>query len=178
MLKYIYILPLGEVSLDFLGKLKKDLENKFGFKIEIRNRVEMPDYVYNKEKDQYNSRIILNELTKLSFKNTEKILAITDLDLFTEDLSYIFGQAETSGKICLISSKRLNPKFYNKNFDKDLFYSRILKEAIHELGHTFGLKHCKNKKCVMHFSNNIEETDFKKSEFCEECGRVYQYVVL
>ena len=60
--------------------------------------------------------------------------------------------------------------------NKNLFYDRILKEAIHELGHTFSLKHCQNKKCVMCFSNNIEEVDIKKSEFCEDCEKMYKYM--
>ena len=123
-----------------------------------------------------NGRIILNELSKISFENCEKILAITDKDLFTEDLEYIFGQAETSGEICLISTYRLDPKFYNDKSNKDLFYNRILKEAAHELGHTFSLKHCQNKKCVMHFSDDIKDTDIKSSKFCEECRKLYQYM--
>lgn len=174
--KFIYILPLGKASLEYFKKLEIDLEKRFGFKIKLENKIEIPDYAFNKEKDQYNGRIILNELSKINFENTEKILAITNEDLFTEDLSYIFGQAELSGKVCLISIKRLNPEFYKEKPNKDLFYDRILKEAVHELGHTFSLKHCKNKKCVMHFSNNIEDTDLKNSEFCEECGKLCRYM--
>ena len=174
--KNIYILPLGNVGLKFFEKIKTDLEKKFDFRVKLENRIEIPDYAFNKEKDQYNGRIILNELSKINFENTEKILAITDKDLFTEDLDYIFGQAESSGKVCLVSTNRLNPEFYKEKLDKDLFYSRVLKEAIHELGHTFSLKHCQNKKCVMHFSDNINNTDFKDSEFCEKCNEAYKYM--
>lgn len=172
---YIYILPLGNIDLDFFEKLEKDLEKKFGFEVKIKNMKEIPNYSYNKDRDQYNGRIILNELENINFRNAEKILAITEVDLFMEDLNFIFGQAESNGKICLISTKRLNPEFYGKKLDRDLFYKRILKEAIHELGHTFGLKHCENKKCVMCISNNIGNTDLKNNDFCEECGKLYNY---
>jgi len=174
--KSIYILPLGNISLDFVEKLKSNLEEIFGFKIKLTNKREIPDYAYNKEKDKHNGRIILNELAKVNFENCEKILAITNEDLFIEDLSHIFGQAELSGKVCLFSINRLNPEFYKEESNKNLFYDRILKEAIHELGHTFSLKHCQNKKCVMCFSNNIEEVDIKKSEFCEDCEKMYKYM--
>jgi len=35
---------------------------------------------------------------------------------------------------------------------------RVIKEAVHELGHAFGLTHCENSKCVMHFSNSLQDT--------------------
>jgi len=174
--KSIYVLPLGNVSLDFIEKLKSDLEKVFDFEIKLENKIEISDYAYNKEKNKYNGRIILNELSKVNFKNCEKILAITDEDLFTEDLDYIFGQAESSGKVCLISIKRLDPEFYKEKPNESLFYNRILKEAVHELGHTFSLKHCQNKKCVMHFSNNIENTDLKSKNFCTKCEKLYKYI--
>ncbi len=174
--KYIYVLPLGKIDLSFFEKLKKDLQKIFNFEIELGDRAQIPDYAYNKGNGKYNGRIILNELAKLNFTNSEKILAITGQDLFTEDLNYIFGQAESGGKICLISTYRLNPEFYLEKTNDELFYNRILKEAVHELGHTFGLKHCDNKKCVMCFSDGIEATDDKESVFCEKCEKVYKYM--
>lgn len=173
---YIYILPMGNIGLEFFENLKNDLKGKFEFKVRIEEKIDIPDYAYDKDRDQYNGRIILNESESIRFKNAEKILVIAPIDLFTEDLNFIFGQAESSGKVCLISTKRLNPEFYKEKLDKDLFYNRILKEAAHELGHTFGLKHCKNKKCVMHFSNSIEDTDLKNDEFCEGCKKIYKYM--
>ncbi|NQU99867.1 MAG: archaemetzincin family Zn-dependent metalloprotease [Parcubacteria group bacterium] len=174
--KSIYLLPLGNVDLEYFKKLRIDLKESFGFDVEKADKIEIPDYAYDKEKNKYNGRIILNELAKTNLENCEKILAVTDEDLFTEDLDYIFGQAELSGNLCLISLRRLNPEFYKEKLDKDLFYNRILKEAIHELGHTFSLKHCQNKKCVMHFSDDIKDTDNKESDFCEECGKLYKYM--
>lgn len=176
MNKFIYILPLREVNLDYFEKLEKDLENKFNFKVRLGNKVEIPDYAYSKDRNQYNGRIILNELDNIKIEGAEKILVITEVDLFADDLNFIFGQAESSGKMALISTKRLNPEFYKQKKGEDLFYKRIFKEAVHELGHTFGLKHCQNKKCVMHFSNKVEDTDVKEGVFCVECGKLYEYM--
>jgi archaemetzincin len=50
-----------------------------------------------------------------------------------------------------------------------VFYQRIVKEAVHELGHAFGLNHCRNIKCVMHFSNSLSDTDIKTSHLCNVC---------
>lgn len=176
MNKFICILPLGEVGLVFFKKLKEDLEGGFDFEVKLEDKIEIPDYAYDESRDQCDSRIILNELKTKKFIGAERVVAVTDVDLFTKNLNYIFGRAESSGKICLVSVKRLDPAFYKQKVVEDLFYNRVLKEVIHELGHTFGLKHCKNEKCVMYFSNTVEDTDNKGVEFCEECQKAYEYM--
>ena len=70
------------------------------------------------------------------------------------------------GKICAIYLPRLRQEFYGLKPDKSYFCQRLAKEAVHELGHAFGLKHCENIKCVMHFSNSLSDTDIKRSHLC------------
>ena len=81
----------------------------------------------------------------------------------------MFGQAHLDGSISAIYLPRLRQEFYGLKPDNSLFYQRISKEAVHELGHSFGLGHCKNKKCVMHFSNSLSDTDIKTSNLCNVC---------
>jgi len=40
---------------------------------------------------------------------------------------------------------------------------------VHELGHTYGLGHCPDTHCVMHFSNSLRDTDIKSATFCPAC---------
>jgi archaemetzincin len=53
--------------------------------------------------------------------------------------------------------------------DEQRFRGRALKEAMHELGHTFGLGHCADPGCVMWFSNTLAETDRKGAAYCARC---------
>ena len=75
--------------------------------------------------------------------------------LFVPNLNYVFGEADIENGVCIISLSRLRQEFYDQKPDKVLFLRRTLKEAVHELGHTYGLGHCANPKCVMHFSNSL-----------------------
>ena len=83
-----------------------------------------------------------------------------------------------SGENGILSTVRLDPRFYREVEDateaKELFIERLIKEALHELGHSIGLPHCKKKKCVMVFSNSIEQVDYKGSSFCDKCRKKLQ----
>jgi archaemetzincin len=98
-----------------------------------------------------------------------------DKDLYSGNLNFIFGLATTSKSAtdtgwvaALISITRLRQTFYAKPKDRKLFRERVLKEGVHELGHTFGLSHC-NNYCIMRFSNHLGQTDEKPLEFCDSC---------
>lgn len=84
--------------------------------------------------------------------------------------NYCFGEAIIGGRVSAIYLKRLLPP--GGTWDKkslNLFQDRIVKEAIHEIGHTFGLRHCSHEFCIMFKSKTISDTDKKNSEFCDSC---------
>lgn len=102
-------------------------------------------------------------------KNGEKIVGITDVDIFIPILTFLFGEAQLSGQGALVSTHRLQNEFYGLPRDDKLLYERILKEVLHEFGHTFGLIHCKNYGCVMMSSSFVEGIDLKHWQFCRQC---------
>jgi archaemetzincin len=63
----------------------------------------------------------------------------------------------------------LRDEFYGLPPNPAALKSRLVKEAVHELGHTFGLVHCPNACCVMYFSNSLGDTDRKGPGFCSAC---------
>src|SRR5208337_788518 len=98
-----------------------------------------------------------------------RVLAVTGLDLYIPVLTFVFGEAHLNGQCAIVSSYRLDSKFYGLPDNPALLQERLLKEAIHELGHTYGLSHCHNPECVMQSSTYVEEIDFKSSRFCDKC---------
>ena len=100
----------------------------------------------------------------------DRFLGITNEDIFTLGLNFLFGEADPSGGRAIISLKRLHESFYGRPENEKLFQERMLKEAVHELGHTYGFSHCRDPKCVMHFSSNIDDVDRKNVFFCPSCA--------
>ena len=137
----------------------------------ISEPLPIPEEAFNKTRQQYRSDIILSRIHNYAEKEKapDRILGIVDIDIFVPDLNFVFGEADCPGKAALISLWRLRPEYYGKTSNTELFVERSTKEAVHELGHTLGLRHCPNPFCVMYFSNSIFETDRKQSLFCNKC---------
>ncbi|HKZ85579.1 MAG TPA: hypothetical protein VJ793_18230 [Anaerolineae bacterium] len=70
----------------------------------------------------------------------------------------------------MIALPRLRQSFYSARDDEALFLARAAKEAVHELGHTYALEHCRDRRCVMTFSNSLADTDYKGRQFCARCA--------
>jgi archaemetzincin len=106
---------------------------------------------------------------KLTDEFDGKIILLTDVDIFVPVLTFIFGEAQLNGKHSILSVCRLHEEFYSGISNEKLLLERAIKEALHELGHCYGLRHCLDWDCVMHSSPGIEEVDIKGGTFCSKC---------
>ena len=73
------------------------------------------------------------------------------------------------GPTAVISSHRLSQEFYGLAPDHELFRQRVIKEAVHEVGHTVNLTHCEDYRCVMASSHAVEWIDLKQPTLCPAC---------
>ena len=164
----IVLVAIGEVNGNVMDRLKDDLSRVFNKQVSVGKGMPEPDYAFDRKRKQYFSTAILNAIVKQrEYAPYEKILGLVDHDLFVPELNFVFGEA--SSKAAVISLTRLRQTFYRLPEDQALFHRRVLTEAVHELGHTYGLGHCGNPRCVMFFSNSLMDTDRKGSEFCRNC---------
>lgn len=164
----IYLLPIGEINLDYIEKAKNYVKEVYEEEVKIESFISFPENCFNKKRKQYDALCILNHVPHFE----DEVIGICDKDIYVEGLNFVFGVAERiNGKRGIVSIKRLSESFYGKKEDEEIFILRIAKEIIHELGHLKGLSHCKNKRCVMAFSNSIYDTDFKDYKICDECKR-------
>jgi archaemetzincin len=147
--------------------VREELKVPFHMIGEITEVENLPKSAYNKFRNQYHSGMLLDFLEK---HYEGRVLGISKEDMYTEGLNFVFGQAKIKGKVVVVSICRLDPKFFHHPEDKELFERRVVKEAIHEVGHMLGLTHCNKKGCVMTFSNTIGDVDKKTQNLCDMCN--------
>ncbi len=166
-----YLIPIGEIEAEALAYLQNNLSQVFTMSCQVIDPIDIPPEAYESRRGQYYSPFILEKILDSAPDDYHRILGIVDVDLYVHGLNFIFGQADLQHGITIISLIRLRQEYYGLPPDKKLFYLRMLKEAVHELGHTYGLDHCTNYRCVMYFSNSLQHTDRKGVDFCRQCKR-------
>ena len=165
----IRIVAIGDVDLDLLEYLALMLPGSFEAPCVVLAETLDPRASYNTTRRQYHSTDLLARLHKFDRGEGQKILGVTEVDLFIPIFTFVFGEAQVGGSLALMSTHRLQQQFYGLPEDRKLFLARAEKEATHELGHAFGLPHCRSLDCVMRFSNSVEEVDLKDCNFCQLC---------
>jgi archaemetzincin len=158
----LVLLPCGPVEPKDLEVLMHTLSGR-GMRVRISGERQVPSDAFNRGRQQYRAGVFLKIAQA---EEGDRVLAVTNCDLYDGNLNFVFGLAESPGKGAVISLFRLR-----MGADEETFRQRAVKEAVHELGHTWGLAHCQNQRCVMHFSNSLQDTDRKETDPCESCDK-------
>jgi archaemetzincin len=165
----VVLIPIGDVAANLLHSLVAPLGATFGLPCQVIAPIPILPAAYDRQRGQYVGSHILSALARLDLPHAERALGVVDADCYAPGLNFIFGQASIHDRDCFIALPRLRQSFYGLPEDEPLFRERVLKEAVHELGHTYGLRHCRDPRCVMHFSNSLHDTDVKGAGFCPRC---------
>lgn len=167
----IIIVPLGDLDFYQINKLAANLSVVFSSGVDILQGMELPDEAESEERGQYYSTVILAKLELMRQNDTEKILGITEEDLYIPTQAFVYGEADPQSGCAIMSFYRLRQEFYGMGEDDKQIYSRALKEAIHLVGQLHRLAVCHNPRCVMYQSSSMRDTDAKADRFCDNCQR-------
>jgi len=168
--RMVEIVPLEITDEDLLRRLASEITRVLPFECRIADFRRLPDGALDTTRHQYHATRILEHLDA-SGQSSFRQLGVTAVDLFTPILRYVFGEAMLPGRAALVSTYRLGiaPIRDDRPRDRSVFISRVIKEGIHELGHTFGLTHCDDPSCVMTASLDMARIDAKSTQLCYYC---------
>lgn len=168
---YIYLQWIGNDRVEewVLNQVKDHVERTFAVPARIREVDGRPPDAFDPSRAQHSSTKILRWILQDVPSDARKIVAITDCDLFIPVLTFVFGEAQLGGKGAVVSTARLRVDLDGRPALPHLYRARLLKECVHELGHTFGLIHCRFSRCAMSRSNTILDVDQKSGDLCREC---------
>ncbi|MEO0094311.1 MAG: archaemetzincin family Zn-dependent metalloprotease [candidate division WOR-3 bacterium] len=168
--QYVCVSIIGRVRIKGLTDILKALEKIFLLPFRFGQNYNYPLYAFEPKRNQYDAHKIIKELLARMPSESIKLIGITDIDICTPVLEYVFGEAQLNGGVAIISYHRLRPSFYHLPDDDNLLLLRLKKVLVHEIGHCFGAFHCDNYRCVMYLANNIFTLDSKGDDFCLQCG--------
>lgn len=165
----IILVSCGLFEKKLTGSVAADVSRELHYPVELRECSLDISHFYNPGRRQYNANKLLDAITQRAPADALKVIGMVRVDLYIPILTYIFGQAKLGGYTGVASLYRLRNEHYGLERDYDLLIQRFSRVIIHELGHSFGLIHCKNPVCVMRSSTYVEDLDQKDKSFCHRC---------
>ncbi len=168
-MKCLQLLPIGNLDPDLLVSLARDLPDILGRACELLPHNLDPEFARHTERQQYHSSEIISRMQNYVYNDSWRILGVTAVDLYIPILTFVFGEAQMGGPCAVVSLHRLRQEFYGLPEDSVILQDRLLKEAVHEIGHTMHLTHCDDYNCAMAPSHAVEWVDLKSSNLCAKC---------
>jgi archaemetzincin len=168
LLQKILVAPMGDFDPRLLSAVSREIERVFHASVCVRPLLDDWCFAFDAGREQFHSTPILRRLADAAPPGVSKILALAEVDLFIPILTHVYGEAQLGGKACIVSTYRLNAGSGIRCFSETTL-ARVAKEAVHELGHTFNLRHCPDPACVMHYCRSEADVDRKSSDLCRYC---------
>lgn len=170
---HVDIVPVGDVPAAVKREASSGLRSVYECDVTVHEEQPIPDGAYDSSRSQYRAEEFIELASRIGAGG--KNIALTAKDLFYRRRNYVFGLAYLDGNGSVVSTYRLQTSADGglaANSGREVFSDRVRKEVIHEIGHTLGLEHCDNKRCVMNFSPTVREVDVKEQYLCGSCSRL------
>ena len=168
-MKTLDLLPIGDIDARLLKRLAPALGESFHVACRILGKRMDPQFAFHPERSQYHSSELLQAMQPYALNGAWRVLGVTAVDLYIPILTFVFGEAQMGGPCAIVSFHRLGQAFYGLPHDDEILAERLVKESVHEVGHTFDLTHCDDYSCAMAPSHAVEWIDLKEAALCGSC---------
>ncbi len=165
----IAIQPLGDVPLAQLRLLDRILERTFDAATVVLRPIALPAAAYSSERGQHDADHLLDLLFPRLPERCLRVVGVTEADLFISGRTFVFGYAHLTDGMAVYSLARLRESFYGRASDEPVTAGRVLRAVVHEVGHTFGVPHCEDSRCVMRAVSHLETLDALATRYCASC---------
>jgi len=165
----IAVIPLGGVGQDVLRVVADSVQGLLRLPVDLLEGIDLPEEAFLPSRNQYNAMALIKYLNENHSHSGLKVLGVTERDITNPILTYVFGEAYMNGRTAVMSCCRLRLGPSGDPVPREQFLDRVVKVAIHEIGHTFNIPHCHTDRCVMRASNNLPELDDKLNYLCGYC---------
>ncbi len=163
----IALVPAAGISMGVLDIMKIAVQSAFGEEALLVKGEEGEGWAGSSGPGgQVPASDLIRQLAPLR-RAFDRVLGVVDTGLSHPGVNHVFGFTDPESRVSVMSLCHLG----RKGEAPAKIARRASKTAIHELGHSYGLRHCKDHRCVMFFSFNLTDTDYKDSGFCERCGK-------
>jgi len=174
----IGVAPFGEIPDAALQGVAAYIRNHLHLEVHILPLFQNPTHAYDQKRGQYNAAMILKAFKSMPFDNgLDKVIGVVNVDLFIPIFTHVLGEANEGGRFALASLHRLGKNTDQTPASTDQIIERLVKVAVHELGHLFNMGHCMDKHCLMHYSGNLADLDKTSLTFCRSCSEGLAYSI-
>jgi archaemetzincin len=170
----IGVIPIGKIDAIFPKVIAAHISGFLNVQPVVLPVLDSPAYAFDRERLQYNVATILNRLESTPVKGVDKMVGVLNVDLFLPIFTHVFGEAKQKGNVALVSTFRLGNNPSDQSTPHALVLERTAKVALHEACHLYGLTHCENHRCLMHFSGDLKELDNTPFSFCRYCKAYFK----